>query len=257
MKENNFTNLYKTWTTDKLLDIIDNPNEYQPLSVEAAQIEINNRQLTPEQLDEAKKIQSARLFEKEIKHQKVKAVEDKLKSVDTSLADSLNPIQKELPSTDKYIKLISLLLGGLFLYQFIKDFKFLRFILFQEDSKWDFSIVFYFIPLILLPSAGLLLWFRKKIGWILATVFFSYSSSFAILLFIKTFNYTPSCFPAVDNLFPTPSPTAYIFTLLFYGGLTWIMSKANIREVYNVNKPDMFITIGIGVAIVIFIAFSR
>jgi hypothetical protein len=256
MKENNFKNLYKTWTTDKLLDIIDNPNEYQPLSVEAAQMEIDSRQLSEKQLDEAKKIQSARLFEKDSKHQKVKAVEDKLKSVGTSLADSLNPIQKELPSTDKYIKLISLLFVGLFLYQLIKDFKLLRYTLFDDNGRWDFSMVLYFILFLLLPAAGLLLWFRKKIGWILATVFFSYSASFAILLFIKTFNYTPSGFPAIDNLFPTPSPTVYILTLLFYGGLIWIMSKSNIRELYNIGKPDMFITIGIGVVIVLFIAFS-
>ena len=256
MNENNFTELYKTWATDKLLDIVDSPSDYQPLAVDAARLELHRRQLSAEQLEEAKTIQADRKKVKADKQQKTKAIEDKIKSVGSSIEDTFNPIQQEIPTTDKYIKLISLLLGGLSLYQFYKEFGMLKFMFTDSSASWDFSMVLYFLPLFLVPTAGLLLWFRKKHGWTLSILFFSYTAAGAIPLFLSALNRQPTGNVTLDTLFPVVSPTVYVWTFLLFGGATWIMTKENIREVYGIHKQTMFITIGLGVATILIMTLT-
>lgn len=256
MNGNNFTEVYKTWTTDKLLDIVDNPSEYQPLAIDAARHELDSRQLSAEQLEEAKTIQAGRQKVKADKQQKNKAVEDKIKSVGSSLVDTFIPIQEEAPTTDKYIKLISLFLGGLSFYQFYKEFGMLRFMFTDSSASWDLSMVLYFLPLFLVPTAGLLLWFRKKYGWTLSTLFFSYTAAGAIPLFLSALNRQPTGNAALDTLFPVVSPTVYIGTFLLFGGATWGMTNKNIREVYGINKQTMFITIGLGAATILLMTLA-
>ena len=157
MTGNNFATLYKTWTTGKLLDIVDHPDDYQTLAVEAARLELGSRQLTQEQLTEAKAEQDLRRKDKASKQQKAKDIENKVKSVGSSLVDTFNPIQRDAPSSDKFIKLISFFLGALFLYQLYKEFNLLGFMITDDSDDWDFSMIFYFLPMILLPTASLLL----------------------------------------------------------------------------------------------------
>ncbi|GHV38681.1 hypothetical protein FACS1894179_02460 [Bacteroidia bacterium] len=256
MSDNNFTTLYKAWTTDKLLDIVDNPSDYQPLAVETARLELDSRQLTQEQIAAAKAEQDLRRQDKASKQQKVKDIEDKFKSVGFSLTDTFNTIQKDTPITDKLIKLISLFIGGLFLYQLYKEFGMFKFMFTDDGEKWDFSMVLYFAPFIVLPTAGLLFLFRKKIGWTLATIYFSYTAAGAIPLFIMELNRKLTGALALDTLFPAASPTVYIGTLLLFGGLTWTLCKENMREVYQVDKKSMFIALGIGTGIILLMVIS-
>jgi hypothetical protein len=238
------------------LDIVDNPSDYQPLAVEAARLEIESRQLSQEQLSEAKREQDFRRQVKANKQQKAKETEGKFKSVAFSFANTFNPIQKETPTTEKLIKLITLFVGGLFLYQLYEEFDQISFMFNKDASKWDFIMVLYFLSLIILPIAGLLFWFRKKIGWMLTTIYSSYTAAGAIPLFVMELNRQPTGIPAIDALFPTTSPTLYIGTLLIFGGLTWTLCKENIREVYQVDKKSMFNALGIGTGFVLLMAIS-
>jgi hypothetical protein len=253
MNENNFTELYKTWTTDKLLDIIDSPSDYQPLAVETAQRELDRRQLSMEQLVAAKAIQAERQREKSNKQQRIKAVEDKIKSVGSLVADTFNPIQSETPTTDKYIKLISLFLGGLFLYDVYLEFGLMKFMFTEATAHWDLGTMLIFLPWIILPTASILLWYRKKHGWTLATLFFSNTAAGAIQSFIHELNRKPTGIPALDTLFPTTSPIVYIGAFLLFEGVTLAMTKENIREAYDIDKETMFLAIGLGAASVLLI----
>jgi hypothetical protein len=250
MKENHFTKLYRTWTTDKLLDIIDNPNEYQSLAVEAAQQELENRQLSSEQMKYAKVVQTERQNEKLDKQQRSRSIERRIESISSSLGETLNPISSETPTTDKYIKLISLFLCILFLYQFYKGFGIFRLLFTDLTGKWDLSIVFYFLPLIFLTTAGLTFWFKKKIGWILTTIYFSYTAAAAVSMFVLEFNRKSTGLSALDKLFPTTAPIVYIEALLIFGGLTWILIKENMRSVYKIDKKTMLIVLSISIGFV-------
>ena len=77
----------------------------------------------------------------------------------------------------------------------------------DSSASWDSSMVVYFLPLFLVPTAALLLWFRKKHGWTLSALFFSYTAAGAIPLFISALNRQPSGNAALDTLLPVVSPT--------------------------------------------------
>src|SRR5689334_17355948 len=79
MSNTHFTNLYKTWPADRLLDVLDNPQDYQPAAVEAARLELERRQLPADELKIAEAIRAERQNEKLAQQQKVKAVEDRIK----------------------------------------------------------------------------------------------------------------------------------------------------------------------------------
>lgn len=75
MSENNFAELYKTWSTDQLLSVVDNPDHYEPSVLEAAEIELKGRQLTTEELTAARYVLNQREAEKETDFDTIKSKE--------------------------------------------------------------------------------------------------------------------------------------------------------------------------------------
>ncbi|MDQ8004017.1 MAG: hypothetical protein REI64_04390 [Pedobacter sp.] len=254
MNENNFTELYKTWTIDKLLDIIDNPNDYQSLAVESAKLELERRQLTKEELETAQAVQKEKQREKADKSQNTKDIEDKFKSIGLSVVDKLNPIQKETPTTDKQIKFISFFVGGLFLFQLFKEFNTLTYF-FVYDGNWDMSMLSYLLFFFILPTGGISFWLRKTFGWMLLTFYFSYTTIAAILLLSSQLNTEKTNSVALDKLLPTFSPMIYIGAFIIYGFATISMSRENIREIYKIERQRMLLIITLGTLYALFMKF--
>lgn len=256
MPENKFSERYRESSNADLLNIIANAKDYQPLAVEAAQLELKNRQLSAEQLSEAKAVLDLRMQKKINRQEKIKEVKYKVKSGGISLLDNFNPIRKDAPPAGRYAKFISVFLGGLFLYRVCNDFSLLQFMFTKENAKWDWSTVLIFIPWIILPIASILFWLKKKPGWILTAFFFSYTTANVILALWMEYSRKPSGIPALDALFPSTSPMTYIGTILFFGGLTRVVCRQDIRELFEIDNPTMKFTIGIGVVIVLLMAFA-
>jgi hypothetical protein len=244
-----FTEKYTTYSNTDLLKIIDSPDDYQPLAVETAKTIFASRQLSDKDIEIATAELDALKQEKEAKDQKKKDLETKMKNVAASVLSTVNPIQAETPNSDKIIKIVSIVFGGLFLFQLYKELGMISFMFTDSEAKWDFSMVLYFLPLLIVPTATILFFKRKKIGWTLLAIFLSYSAVSSIGLIIMTLNSEPSIFPALDNLFPQTSPITYIMTLLFLAGTLWTICKKEIREIYSVDKKYMYGTIGIIAAI--------
>ena len=120
MSRNHFSKLYKTWTTDKSLDIVDNPADYEPLAVEAAKGEIDSRQLSQEQLAGAKVAQTLRRLENADNHKKIKDFQGMFKSIGSSLGDVFRPVQNGPPANDKFVKLISIFIAAMFFYHLFR-----------------------------------------------------------------------------------------------------------------------------------------
>lgn len=240
MNDNPFLQRYRTTDSSELLDIIANASDYQPLAVEAAQLELESRQLTQEQLSEAKDKLDCRQKDKANKQQKIKDIEQKVKSVGASVVDTFNPIKTEATATSRYIKNITLFIGFLFCYQLYKDFSTIKFMFTAYDGMWDISILLEFAPLLFLPIIAYLFWSRKKIGWILATIYFSQAAAGAILMFIMELNREPMGAQALDVFSPKVSPIVYVGTLIIFGGLVWSLCQKKIRVVYKVGRKSMF-----------------
>lgn len=238
-----FTEKFTTYSNTDLLKIIDSPDDYQPLAVETAKTIFASRQLSDKDIEIATAELDALKQEKEAKDQKKKDLENKMKNVAASVLSMANPIQAETPNSDKIIKIVSIVFGGLFLFRLYKELGMISFMFTDSEAKWDFSMVLYFLPLLIVPTATILFFKRKKIGWTLLAIFLSYSAVGSIGLLIMTLNSEPSIF--LDLLFPQISPETYIMTLLFLAGILWTICKKEIREIYSVDKKFMYGTIGI------------
>lgn len=256
MENNNFKILYRDWANDMLLDIVESPNDYQPLAVEAAQFELDRRHLTPEQFAEAKLQQEVRRTNKDQKQQRLKEIEKRVISTGTSISDMLNPVQKSTPTTDKIIKFILLFIGVTFLYQLYKEFDMIKYMFTDTGAKWDFSMVVYFVPLLALPIVGVLFGLRKRIGWTLTAIYSSCTAAGVIPIFIMELTREPLGIPAIDAIAPPVSPVVYIWSFLAFAGLTWSLCRADVREAYQIDRRDMLTALGIGTGIVFLSALA-
>lgn len=245
-----FNEKFKTYSNTELLRIIDNPDGYKPKAVETAKTIFSDRRLTDEEIKIAKNELEIERQEKLNKEQKKRSIEDKFKYIGKSILDNVNPIQYETPTTEKTIKIISMLFGGLFLVQLYKELGMISFVSTDNSSDWDFSMVLYFLPVVFVPTATILFYKRKKSGWILLTMFLTYSAILVIGLFILTINMEPLAIPALENIFPETSPFTHIFTFLFFAGTIWAITRKNIRAVYTITKQTMILTISITAIIV-------
>src|SRR6185436_13435658 len=180
MTEDNFTSIYKSLPDEDLLYILDRQADYQEVAVEADKIEITNRQLTEGQLRKAK----ARLTEKKtaeaLEDYQVENLRTKLRNFLSSVLETFLPTGNEKPSRQRQINVVIFFLVAIFLYHFYRYYSFIRFLVTDDDVKWESNILFYSIPFLIVPLSAILLWHRKKSGWILATVFFSYTATSAI-----------------------------------------------------------------------------
>ena len=248
-----FSEKFKTYSNADLLRIIENPDDYQPQAIETAKNIFADRQLSETEIKIAKDELDVEKQGKLIKEQQKQAVEDKVKNRGKSVFNHINPIQEKKLTSEKTIRIISILLGGLFLFQLYKQFGMLRFMFTDSYAEWDFSMALYFLPLIMILTATILFYRRKKAGWLLLTIFLVYSAISAIGSFILAIKWKPSG-TALENLFPQTPPISYLLSFLFMSGIIWVISREKIRNVYSISKPTMIFTISIvtGILVVAF-----
>ena len=240
-----FSEKFKTYSNADLLRVIENPDDYQPQAVETAKNIFADRQLPEMEVKIAKDELEIEKQEKLRKELQKRAVEDKIKNISKSAFDQINPIQKETPTSEKTVIIISILLGGLFLFQLYKEFGMLKFMFTDSYAEWDFSMVLYFLPLIIIPTATILFYMRKKTGWLLLTIFLTYSAVSVIGQFVLTIKMKPSGVSALDDIFPQVSPITYILSFLFFSGIIWTISRKKIRTIYFISSRAMILTISI------------
>ena len=237
-----FSEFYKSISNTELLSILDNPGDYQPLAVEAAKNELLRRQLSETEIKEAREQIIAKQIQKEKQREKVKAIEHKVKTTGYTLIDTLNPIQTGIPSTEKIIRLIVIVFGGLFLYQLIKDFK-VHVIFIKHIPGFPIESILYFAPLILLPIAIFTFWKKFRIGWFLLAIFLAFSAVEVLWVLIQYFLLGPPGNSGLDSFFPQPSISALIIQLIFYGGTLYAICKQNMRTEFSISENKMLATI--------------
>jgi hypothetical protein len=249
---NQFTEKYKTLSTAALLKIIDKPDDYQPLAVDAAKEELATRQLTAEELAIANAENEAELQEKQLKTEKRNAFENKVKDISATVIDAVHPIQRTPPTANRIINILSIVFGVLFLIEFFNQFSLIKFILTDKAAKWGFEMIFYLLSIFFIPVAAYMFWRRMKSGWVLFCVFFSYSALSAVILLCMLLKHRHAD-PAIDNLFPTPSPVTPLWNILFFGGCIWLVLKNEIREIYNIDKKTIYTSAGLGLLVTIIV----
>jgi len=248
---NQFSERYKTFSTCDLLRVIENQSDYQSEAVEAAKTEINQRNLSDQEINDAKSELEAERKEEQRQYEKRAEVEQKVKSLGTSVFDTINPIQKTAPTTERLIRLLTIVFGLIAVVKWFNEFEFIRFALTADMGTSEFSMIRYILPVIILTTAVILFWIRKKSGWILITAYVTYSAIGALGLLIMTWDMEPVGVPSLDSLFPQTYGVTQIFTTLFFGGTLWILTKNEIIKEYSISRKTTIVTIGISAVLTI------
>lgn len=254
---NQFTERYKSYSNAELLNIIENSSDYQPEAVKTAQYEIDQRQLTDEDFMTAKSELQTQRIEKDKQTEKRQEFENKAKEFGQSIFGSINPIQQSTPSTEKYIRIITIVFGLISIFTFYNEYGMLEFMFGNRNSEWDLSMILYFFPLLFLPTTTLFFWLRKKIGWILLGVYLIHSAATNLMLLLLNWNNQSYGIQAFDAIFPQPSSLTYFLSFLFFTGTMWVICKEDLRAIYHINKKTMILTIAIMVipAITLFLLY--
>ncbi|HNO70679.1 MAG TPA: hypothetical protein PKO16_02785 [Bacteroidia bacterium] len=240
MKTNPFLERFQSYTASQLIEILNNKNSYQPLAVEAAQLELENRQLTEEEINIAKEeIQKKEQYE--IQKQET-SIKNKIKSIGFAAIAKINPLNTTQHIEGRFIKTICILLAIQWLYAVISQFSMLKFCITDNISNWDISLVLYLIPFVLIPTAIILFWLKKKLGWILLCAFLSYTAFSSIYNFIIHYKSPSTTF---DIIFPKPSTFIQIILIFYFGGALIYLCKKPIRDTYMIEKHIMIRVIGI------------
>ncbi|MFY0602046.1 MAG: hypothetical protein JXR03_20395 [Cyclobacteriaceae bacterium] len=253
---NEFTERFKSKSNVELLNILDNPTEFQKLAVEAASSEISNRNLSDNELNTAKEELLAQKQLEEEKTNRKKEQEKKIFETVSPVLELLNPLQRNGVNSEKLINGISLAFLCIWAYQLFKNFALIQYIFTSGDSGWDFSLVMFFLPIMYMPFMTYLFWKKKSTGWILLSIYLTYSAVSTIGLLIMSINSEPSGIPALDSLFPTTPTITYVLTLVFYCGTLWTIAKERIRGIFTVNNRTMYLAIGITAGISGFMVMS-
>jgi hypothetical protein len=163
------------------------------------------------------------------------------------LLSTLNPIIEEKPSTDKIILLTSIGMACMFVYMVYTEFEMLSFLFTDKRATWNFGLIPYFFPFILLGTATALFHKRRKIGWILLCIFLMSLLTVSVVGFVMIFFWKASGLAAMDELFAPPTIMEVVLALLLFAGLIWTVCKKEIREVYTIRTSEMWWSLGLAV----------
>jgi len=223
---NPFTETYSKLATAELLQIINNAENYQPLAIEAAHLEIKKRNLTPEEIDEAIDIAEIERQKKLRQDQRINSITIKAQSVGYAFIDLVNPLQKELPSVDRLIKIAGIVLSAVFLYNFIHNFK----LYFFTVTTSPFEILYYY-PVVLTPLCVILFLHKQKLGWIL-------------LAFITASTSWSGFYVIMQRLQDLSSSLLSMFIgSLIYLCLLLRICKPDVRSVFKIENGEMILVI--------------
>lgn len=249
-----FSEYYKTISNTELIAILENPSDFQTPAVEAAKKEFSDRQLSDDEITEAKQALAYKQAQQTKQKDKLREFEAKVKTTGNSLLETINPIESGIPSTEKTIRIIIIVFAGLFLYELIVNFR--THLAFARDvPRFPFESSLYFLPIVLLPIAIITFWRKKSIGWSLLTLYVTFFVVTLAWTLITSFFWKPSGNSFFDQLFTPPPVLTLTFQLIFFGGALYTLCKKNMREIYSVSESRMAASIGVAIGLSLFIVF--
>ena len=249
---NQFSNYYKKISNAELLNILNNPRDYQPLALEAAKKEFSERQLSEADVKEAAEMLNEKRLQKHRQKEKIKSIENRIKAGGETLIDTLNPIQSGIPTIEKRIRWITIVMAVFFLYNFIQDFKTHVFYA-KGIMRFPIESIIYLVLLLLLPVAVFTFWKRFKIGWILLVMYLGFS---LIDVLLQTIAWSPDV-SFLQNFFPQRSISTLIIQLIFLGGFIYVLCKQNIRNEFSINENKMIGTILVSGILYFFVIYAN
>lgn len=203
-----FTERYKSYNTVELVEIITSPGQYQPIALQAAKQELENRKISPQELEETKETVKQRKEYRSVSRKKMESINKEIAAKTGTALDHFSPLENTIPMVNKLKAMLAIVYSLLFVYE--------ASLLFSPFSLNDLSNSdgrFYFIvnalPTLLLMVALCFFWPGKTIGWTLLIVYIGHS-----LFSVFASFYTTITSQGENNFFYSPPS---IFQILIVG----------------------------------------
>ncbi len=221
---NQFADKYKTFSTSKLLEILENSKDYQYIAIEAAKSELacrNDVEIAHKDFNE-KRLQAQQ--QEELDQKKRKNIQDKT----SNLLEYADPFTKKTP--EKSIVILCVVLLFMFLFQLANSYNLITYTI-TNFSGSDFSIYWFFIELLYLPITIYFLWQKTKAGWFMFLFWLIYQ-----IIMDITYLYLTSQLPDVDSsysqIIDLPSTSSYILKLCFHSAFVYFIFKPSIKNLF-------------------------
>jgi len=242
-----FAERFKNIDNQRLLQIIEDPDDYQPEAVIAATEELANRQIDQGEIEAFK----ARIqHERATKQKREKQLSDAKRSASRSVSEflaALSPVQIGEKSARQKIIWFSIVFGVI---SFNSAYETAWFIYGQFTygylGSWDIELSIILITGLLPFLAVILFWLVLRLGWILITGYLTFGALNALLIFLHSFEsgYTYGNLDyTIERVFPTTSPLVYFFHMLFFLGGLWLVFGDDVRGVFGVEQKTGYTTI--------------
>jgi hypothetical protein len=225
-----FSEKFTTYSDAELLQIIKNPHDYQPQAIEAAKSIFAGRQLNSHEMEAAELLLLQQTQKQGISNQQREKTANKIRNIPASIFNNINPFQSKSPATGKIIRNISILLGVLFLGRLYKEFDLLRYTFTNPAAGFDFSMAAYFFSFLVIPLTAIFLFRRKKIGWILLSIYSTTQILSAIAVFIRVMTIGFSSIPLFVSLFPSIPPAIHLLIAMFWSGILWTIPRSRTKD---------------------------
>ncbi len=249
---NEFSNTYKTFSNSQLVEVLENSDNYLPLAVEAAEKELTSRQLSSEQMIEIK-MEIERRSRATRKKETVVSIENRVMAVAQQILETLNPIGIS-QTPEKTIRIVCWVLAIGFLYHLFSNLDFLL-VMLSDISNWDISTVWWFIPYIFLPSMIYLLIRKLKGGWIMLSIWLTYTIVSAVFSYAMELKLPePSSDEGISQFLEEMTPRQgflyYLGTSLIFGALLYWINTRSIMEMFRINRPISMLSIFLAILFV-------
>ena len=168
---NEFTERFKKFDNLKLLKILETPKDYNPEAIRAAKAELENRNISDEEIKNIKDHFQDKQQKIENSKANLAKAKQTLTAKGTEVIETIHPLQKKPYTADRKILIICILLSLSLIYFLFARIHIVYYIL--RNNILDFSTIAFILPLIILPLAIYFFYKRSKIGWTIVCLLYT------------------------------------------------------------------------------------
>ncbi|MGD1848021.1 MAG: hypothetical protein ACFB10_21720 [Salibacteraceae bacterium] len=231
--KNPFSERYRALSNAELLLIVDLAKDYTPQAVTAARAELMQRQLSEEELRDAREELKQQKEEQDLQNDPWK---ETIQVVEDTVPRMLYSFSRSVPTKEKLIRSITIFFGLVSLFLWYQHFSLVQFMFRNAYAKWDFFTIVILVPLVYVPSGTVLFWKRKELGWILLSLYTIWTLTFAAFMLFGFF-FTESSDRSLSDFFTAgPFLGGPLLSLLLFGGVVGILNHGAIRAEYRIDR---------------------
>ena len=185
------------------------------------------------------------------KKETVVNIENRVMAVTQQILETLNPIGIS-QTPEKTIRIVCWVLAIGFLYHLFSN---LNFLLLMLSGSWDISSVWWFVPYIFLPSMIYLLIRKLKGGWIMLSIWLTYTIvsavfSYALELKLPEPSNDGGISQFLEEMTPRKGFLYYLGISLIFGALLYWINTRSIMEMFRINRPISMLSIFLAILFV-------